>query len=127
MLALLVLFAAGTIVHNLMFPYKSGLTLRSRDFAQWFWFDLAHDGELVCLHTDCKTGLAPQTFLRDWSALYLCNQRVYSPRHAHGESPHLERVSAKWPMRCVLFRDKRKTRTTSPWNAGWRRCSDRTS
>ena len=95
-LVLLVLVAAGSIVRDLTHPYKSGLTLRSRDFAQWFWFDLAHDSELVCLYTDCnyadcKKDLAPRTFLFGWSALYLCNQRIYSPRHARGEPPHLER------------------------------------
>ena len=126
MLVLLVSVAAGSIVHDLMHPYKSGLTLRSRDFAQWFWFDLAHDSELVCLHTDCKADLAPRTFLGGWSALYLCNQRIYSPRHARGRA--LRTWSAfRRSVRCgaCCFATWSKTRTTSPWTAGWRKCSAR--
>jgi hypothetical protein len=112
-LAVFVLIACGSIVHDLTRPYKSELTLRARDFAQWFWFDLAHQSELVCLHTDLKTNFTPNTFAFGWSALYLCNQRIYSPRHARGEPPHLERVSAERPLRCVLFRDKEQDPDTT--------------
>ena len=65
---------------------------------------LGHDSELVCLETDWKKDLSPGTYTWGWSSLYLCNQRIYSPRHARGEPPHLERVSAERPLRCVLFR-----------------------
>ena len=98
------LLAAGSLARDLTHPYKSGTTLRARDFAQWFWFDLSHDGELVCLETDLKQNLSPGTFQWGWSSLYLCNQRIYSPRHARGRPPQWNRVSADWPLRCVLFR-----------------------
>ena len=112
-LVVLVLIGCGSILRDVTHPYKSDLTLRSRDFAQWFWFDLAHESELVCLHTDLKTNFTPKTFAFGWSALYLCNQRIYSPRHARGEPPHLERVSAQRPLRCVLFRDKEQDPDTT--------------
>ena len=36
-------------------------------------------------------------------AMYVCNQRIYSPRHARGEPPAWDRVSADRPLRCVRF------------------------
>jgi hypothetical protein len=107
-LGLLVAVAAGSILHDLTHPYKSTTTLRAREFARWFWFDLAHQGELVCLETDLKANLSPGTYNWGWSALYLCNQRIYSPRHAAGKPPRWDRVSADWPLRCVLFRSLRE-------------------
>ena len=104
MLVVLALVAGGSIVHDLIYPYKSDTTLRAREFARWFWFDLSQDSELICLETDWKKDLSPGTYTWGWSSLYLCNQRIYSPRHARGEPPHLERVSAERPLRCVLFR-----------------------
>lgn len=105
------LMAGGMIVRDVTHPYKSGTTLRAREFARWFWFDLAHDGELVCLKTDWPDEeLSPGTFEWGWSALYLCNQRIYSPRHARGEPPRWDRVSADWPLRCVLFRSAKQER-----------------
>jgi len=103
-----------SLLRDLTHPYKSGTTLRARDFARWFWFDLTHDGELVCLETDLKQNLSPGTFQWGWSALYLCNQRIYSPRHARGEPPRLDRVSADWPLRCVLFRSATEERDATP-------------
>ena len=35
---------------------------------------------------------------------YLCNQRIYSPRHARGEPPHEECVSRRRPLACVQYR-----------------------
>ena len=34
----------------------------------------------------------------------MCNQRIYSKRHARGEPPDFERVSREWPLRVVQFR-----------------------
>ena len=64
----------------------------------------AHNGEVVCLHTDLQTDPAPEVFQHGNSAVYLCNQRIYSPRHARGEAPQWDRISAEWPLRCVQFR-----------------------
>jgi hypothetical protein len=113
-LGILALLGLGSLGRDLTHPYKSGTTLRARDFARWFWFDLAHDGELVCLETDLKQNLSPGTFEWGWSALYLCNQRIYSPRHARGEPARLDRVSADWPLRCVLFRSATEERDAKP-------------
>jgi hypothetical protein len=113
-LGALVLLAAVTLGRDLWHPYKSGTTLRSRDFARWFWNDLAYHAELVCLETDLKEDLSPGTFEWGWSSLYLCNQRIYSPRHARGEPPQLNRVSADWPLRCAIYRSSSEERDTGP-------------
>ena len=78
--------------------------MRAREFAQWFWFELAHDGELVSCETDLKTNMSPDKLNCGWSSLYFCNQRIYSPRHARGQQPQWDSVSADRPLRCVLYR-----------------------
>ena len=96
-------------------PYKSTTTLRAREFAQWFWFEMAHQSELVSCETDWKTDLAPDRLNCGWSSLYFCNQRIYSSRHARGEQPQLDRVSADRPLRCVLYRSpKEEQESPSP-------------
>ena len=113
-LGLLVLLGAGSWLRDVTQPYKSATTLRAREFAQWFWFELANDGELVSCGTDLKTDLSPEKRNCGWSSLYFCNQRIYSPRHARGEQPRLERVSAQRPLRCVLYRSPREERESPP-------------
>jgi hypothetical protein len=114
----LAIFAACLGLRDVTHPYKSGTTLRAREFARWFWSDLANDAELVCLETDLKQDLSPGTYQWGWSALYLCNQRIYSPRHARGESPRWDEISAEHPLRCSLFRSAIEERDDRPL-AGW--------
>ena len=58
--------------------------------------------------TDLETDLSPAKVNCGWSSLYLCNQRIYSPRHARGQKPDLEHVSAERPLRCVLYRSPKE-------------------
>jgi 4-amino-4-deoxy-L-arabinose transferase-like glycosyltransferase len=116
--------AAVILSRDLWCPYKSGTTLRAKEFAQWFWSDLAVDSELVCLETDLKANLSPGSYEHGLASLYLCNQRIYSPRHARGEPPRWDRVSAERPLRCVLFRSTKWERDAQPlerWLDGMRR------
>jgi len=100
-----VLISAGTMARDFASPYKSRTDQRYRDFARWFWFNMEFAGEAVCLKSDLGEEFAPGTFHDlGWSAMYLCNQRIYSPRHARGEPPRFDRVSDQWPLRCVEFR-----------------------
>ncbi len=103
-LSLLVLLGLTSWIRDITHPYKSGTTLRAREFAQWFWFELAHDGELVSCETDMKTDMSPDKLNCGWSSLYFCNQRIYSPRHARGERPQWSNISSTRPLRCVLYR-----------------------
>jgi hypothetical protein len=114
-LALLALLGAGSWLRDVTQPYKSATTLRAREFAQWFWFEMSHDSELVSCETDLKTDLSPDKLYCGWSSLYFCNQRIYSPRHARGEQPQLQRVSVERPLRCVLYRSpKEEQESPSP-------------
>ncbi|TWU12336.1 hypothetical protein CA54_11590 [Symmachiella macrocystis] len=107
MLVGLTLIGGGTMVRDFFRPYKTRDILRTRGFAQWFWFNKAYDAELVCLKTDLNLDFSPSTFEGSVSSLYLCNQKIYSQRHKAGQPPDLTRVSADHPLRCAMFRDAR--------------------
>lgn len=103
--AILGLISAGSIVRDLRFPARDVEELQNRGFANWFWGALARDRELVCVKTDFGKAFPPAG--TPWqccvSASYLCNQRIYSPRHARGEPPRLDRVSRCRPLACVQY------------------------
>ena len=104
-LAIFSLVPLGTMARDFASPYKSKTDLRYRDFARWFWFNAEFDSEVACLKTDLGQEFAPGTFHHlGWSAMYLCNQKIYSPRHARGEPLRLDLVSDKHPLRVVQFR-----------------------
>jgi hypothetical protein len=107
---LLAALAAGTLLRDLVKPYKSGTTLRAREFARWFWSDLPEQGERASLETDFHVDLAPGKPQTGWSCLYCCNQRIYSPRHARGEPPRWDRISAACPLRCAVYRSAEEER-----------------
>jgi len=103
-LLLLAAIGVGSIGRDFLFPAKSASVMRARDFARWFWFTADYDGEVACLKTDLGETFSPLTFEWGLSAVYLCNQRIYSPRHARGEPVAWERISAERPLRCVEYR-----------------------
>jgi hypothetical protein len=37
--------------------------------------------------------------------LYLCNQKIYSPRHRQGAAMEWDSVSSDRPLRCVLYNE----------------------
>ncbi|HLA85931.1 MAG TPA: glycosyltransferase family 39 protein [Thermoguttaceae bacterium] len=101
---LLAAVAVGSMVRDVARPAKTAVDMRFRDFSRWFWFDAAQQSELVCLKRDLGIDFSPETFHHGFSAMYLCNQQIYSPRHAHAETPRMDRVSADRPLRCVQFK-----------------------
>ncbi len=102
-IVLLALMAVGSMGRDLWRPYRSDSDRQIRDFARWFWSAKSLDGEVVCLKTDLKQEFCPPLPEGDDSALYLCNQRIYSPRHMRQESAHVAQVSRTHPLRCVRF------------------------
>ena len=106
LLAVLALVGAGSIGRDVARPYKTRSDLRARSFARWFYFNTEFEGEVVCLKTDLGQVFAPPQTEHElsWEAMYLCNQRIYSPRHARGESPRYDRVTRERPLRCVQYR-----------------------
>ncbi|MCZ6792132.1 MAG: glycosyltransferase family 39 protein [Planctomycetota bacterium] len=117
-LVLLAAVGAGSVVRDVARPYKTRSDQRARAFARWFYFNAEDQGEVVCLKADLGTTAGELALPRlpvddycpesdhdlSWEAMYLCNQRIYSPRHSRGEPPDLARVSAERPLWCVHYR-----------------------
>jgi hypothetical protein len=102
---LLALVGVFTVARDLAWPYKNISDRQYRAFAEWFWNSAEKDAEVACLKTDLGRDFSPDAYHHlCWSAEYLCNQRIYSPRHAAREPIHWERISATHPLRCVLYR-----------------------
>jgi len=81
-------------------PFRSMQAQRAREFARRFWPELARDAEPVCLRWDLGLG--------EWNsidlnvAVYLCNQRIYSPHRSRPRQAPRRPVSSDRPLRCVL-------------------------
>jgi hypothetical protein len=86
-------------------PYKSISDQNSRTFARLFWTENARDSELVCVKSDLGLGFRPRNWTLFRSALYLCNQKIFSPRHRDGVSVNWNMVSPHRPLRCVLYNE----------------------
>jgi len=104
LLAVMGVIGAGSLARDVWRPAKRMTDVRLRALAQSFWFNMSHDGEVVCLKTDLGQEFSEQNFHWGYSATYLCNQKIYSPRHARGEQPDWDRIAPDWPLRCVLYR-----------------------
>lgn len=100
----LTLLGASEIVLDVYRPYKTLSDVRHRDFARWFWFNASFEGETCCVLSDLKQVFSREA-LQDlnWTAMYLCNQHIYSPRHRRHEPIHWDRISDEHPLRCVVF------------------------
>lgn len=103
LLAILACLGLGSMARDVWFPAKSATTQRYRDFARWFWQAAEFDGEAVCLKRDLDRVFSPKTYEWGYAALYLCNQRIYSPRHARGEPPRWDKITSDHPLRCVEY------------------------
>ena len=93
-------------------PYKTVYERNARDFARWFWTDLSHDAELVCMHTDLGFTFDPHHWQVQRTAAYLCDQTIYSARHRRGHLVRWSAISAEHPLRCVLFNEHPKDDTS---------------
>lgn len=101
LLGVYALVGVGSMVRDVWHPYKTQSDMRARAFARWFWFDARGDGEIVCTHSDLNLSFSrDETEKLSWLYTYLCNQRIYSPRHARGEPPRLDRS----PLRFTRYR-----------------------
>ena len=81
-------------------PYRAVHAQRARQFARRFWPELAEGAVPVCLRWDL--GLRPWNSQNLNVAVYLCNQRIYSPPRRRGEPPRWHDASADRPLSCVL-------------------------
>jgi hypothetical protein len=95
----LVLIGVGPLAVESTHPYRSIQAERARAFARTFWPQLARDGEPLCLRWDLGLGAWDSTDLN--VAVYLCNQKIYSPLRSGGLGPRIDHVTASRPLRCV--------------------------
>jgi hypothetical protein len=84
-------------------PYRAPWDRTGREFARWFWSEVAADAELVCVRTDLGIPFQPGPWAYDAVDQYLCLQRIYSERHRRGQPPRWEAISPGRPLRCVLL------------------------
>lgn len=86
-------------------PFKTASDQQVRAFAHWFWTEMARDGEVACLKNDLGIAIDPKHWTEAATDTYLCYQRIYSPRHRRRAPLDLRAVSAKHPLRVVMFNE----------------------
>jgi len=102
---LLGILGMSSLARDLVHPYKTIYDLQAREFARWFWAENARDAELVCVKRDLGEIFTPMMWEFDRSAVYQCNQAIYSRRHKSGHAPELDAISSQHPLRCVLYNE----------------------
>jgi hypothetical protein len=100
-LGVLAAFAGVAVAGDLKQPYRFPSDERARTFARAFWAEEARGAELACLRSDFGISAPKRKNLR--TAIFVCNQWIYSPqRRLHG-GPRWDAVSPRRPLRCVLY------------------------
>jgi hypothetical protein len=115
-LALLVLAGCGLVAlaGDVRQPYRFPYDHQTREFARRFWPAQARAAELACLCADFGVDDRHTHHLR--TALYLCNQWIYSPQRRASGGPRWELISARRPLRAMLYNE---TSPENPQVAGW--------
>jgi hypothetical protein len=105
MIGLLLLMVALSTARDFYLPGKEQQEIRKRDFAVWFWGSMEREHEVVCVMSDLKQFFGGPGMLWEYyvSPQFLCNERIYSPRHASGRPYDLSRVSRQRPLLCVQY------------------------
>jgi hypothetical protein len=103
--AALALAAVGIVAmaDDFRHPYRAIYDQQAREFARRFWSEQARAGEFACLQWDF--GISTRNAPPARTAIYLCNQQIYSPRQRRGGGPRWALVTADRPLRCVAFDD----------------------
>jgi hypothetical protein len=105
--SILLIIGLGSVVRDLMNPYKTRSDDRARAFARSFWVGTHFAEEVACLKSDWGQDFVPDQHRElSWSAHFLCNHAIEVGR-SHLRPADLARVSATRPLRCVLYRDAR--------------------
>ncbi len=106
----------GSMADEFRHPYRAIYDHQAREFARRFWPEQARDAELACVQWDFGISVRHEAVAR--TAIYLCNQQIYSPRQSRGGGPRWPLVTPGRPLRCVVFDDSLyKSPATSAWLA----------
>ncbi|HLA85933.1 MAG TPA: hypothetical protein VJL29_14170 [Thermoguttaceae bacterium] len=118
LVGLLATVAVGSMTRDFLKPYHVRDSADQRDFAKWFWCNKECDGEVICWESDLPEGINSPVPTTPMAAMYLCNRRIYSPRHASGKPVDWDRVSADRPLRLVCY-GRPDTQTDASAFAEW--------
>jgi len=102
--ALVPILPIGSAVRDICRPYRAYEDVWTREFARSFWPAEEARSEVACLKGDLGLDFSPANFQMRFSAIYRCNQRIYSPRHVEGQPVDWQRISADWPLCCVEYK-----------------------
>ncbi len=104
-IVLLLALAVVSTARDFYSPGKEQQEIRKRDFAAWFWGSMEREHEVVCVYSDLKQTFPPPhcTWQNCVSPLFLCNERIYSPRLARGRNCDFSRVSRQRPLAVVQY------------------------
>ncbi len=104
-IVLLLALAVASMARDFYLPGKAQQDIRKREFAAWFWGSMERDHEVVCLRTDLKRSFMPSggAWQHGVSPQFLCNERIYSPRLARGQTCDFSRVSRQRPLALVQY------------------------
>lgn len=101
--------AVVSMTRDALRPYKTQSDHHAREWARAFWAAVDPPSERVDLKTDLHTDFSPTTFTElSWSAMYLANLQIYSPRVRAGQAPDWGRVSATRPLTVAEYHDAGK-------------------
>jgi hypothetical protein len=97
--------ASASLALDLVRPYKLRRDHQAREFASWFWENLAHGAELACAREDLGLVINPDHWDVHFTEYYLCYQRIYSERHRRKGPLRPDRVSERHPLKVVFFNE----------------------
>jgi Dolichyl-phosphate-mannose-protein mannosyltransferase len=89
------------LVNDFRHPYRCIYEHQAREFARRFWPEQARGAELACLQWDLGIFQRGGAVVR--TAIYMCNQHIYSPKRRRGLGPRWALVTPDRPLRCVSF------------------------
>jgi hypothetical protein len=117
-LAALAVIALGTMVRDGWRPFKTATDMRMRDFARSFWFNYEAVAEVAGVQTDLQRPCwAAGSWELNWTAMFFCNQEIYSPRRRRHEPIRYDRVSADHPLYCVFYHVSNRRQDAAALNA----------
>jgi hypothetical protein len=98
---------AGCMVRDILVPFKTTADARQRALAMWLWHDGNFEDRTVCIKDDLGQSFSKRTWTDlGWSAMYLCNKSIYTPRHMIREPrPRYAPAPSRRYLRCVLYLD----------------------
>jgi hypothetical protein len=100
---ILATFGIFSMADDFRHPYRAIYDHQAREFARRFWPDLARGGDFACVQWDF--GISTRDAPPARTAIYLCNQQIYSPRQRREIGPRRPVVAPERPLRCVMFDD----------------------